>query len=342
MLTGEHLMAGFFARWANFDRPVLAPGPVLSDYVFHNTSGRNSMRLAFTAFAVAAALAAPAFAQSEIRPLVDAEWLKANSGAENLVIVDIRDDIEGTDLGELPYIANSVVAPYASAGWRTEVQGVPGQIPPVEEVAELIGNLGIDDGDHVVIVPWGTDSSEIGGATRVYWTCKYLGHEEVSILGGGWRQYDAAGGERVAELAEPEAVEFVADVQESLRATTDDVLAALENGVPLIAGRPVEQFEGQSKSPVVASLGTIPGSVNIPHSEFYSAEYARFAQPETVAALLEAVGVGADEENISFCNTGHWASVAWFGLHEILGNEKAAMYDGSMAEWTLDPARPVE
>jgi thiosulfate/3-mercaptopyruvate sulfurtransferase len=61
-----------------------------------------------------------------------------------------------------------------------------------------------------------------------------------------------------------------------------------------------------------------------------------------VAALLEAVGVGADEENISFCNTGHWASVAWFGLHEILGNEKAAMYDGSMAEWTLDPARPVE
>ena len=300
------------------------------------------MRLAFTAFAVAAALTAPAVAQSEITPLVDAEWLKANAGAENLVILDIRDEIEGTDLGELPYIANSVVAPYASAGWRTEAQGVPGQIPPVEQVAELIGGLGIDNDDHVVIVPWGTDSSEIGGATRIYWTFKYLGHDEVSILDGGWRQYDAASGERVAELAEPEAAQFTAEVRENLRATTDDVLAALENGVALIDGRPVEQFEGQSKSPVVASLGTIPGSVNIPHSEFYSAEYARFAQPETVAALLEAVNVGADEENIVFCNTGHWASVAWFGLHEVLGNENAAMYDGSMAEWTQDASRPVE
>lgn len=300
------------------------------------------MRLAFTAFAVAAALTAPAFAQSEITPLVDAEWLKTNAGAENLVILDIRNDIEGTDLGELPYVANSVVAPYSTAGWRTELDGVPGMLPPVEEITALIAGLGIDNDDHVVIVPWGTNSSEIGGATRVYWTFKYLGHDEVSILDGGWRQYDAAGGERVAELAQPEPAEFTVDLQEDLLATTDEVLAALENGTTLVDGRPVEQFEGQSKSRVVAALGTIPGAVNIPHSNFYSAEYARFAQPETVAALIEAVGVTSDEENISFCNTGHWASVAWFGISEILGNENSSMYDGSMAEWTQDPARPVE
>src|SRR5690606_3783043 len=165
------------------------------------------------------------------------------------------DKINETDLGELPYIANAVVAPYASYGWRTEVQGVPGQIPADEQIAKLIGDLGVDNDDHVVIVPWGTDSSEFGGATRIYWTFKYLGHEAVSILDGGWRQYDAVGGERVAEAATPEAAEFTAEVQENLRATTDDVLAALENGVTLIDGRPVEQFEGQSKSPVVASLG---------------------------------------------------------------------------------------
>lgn len=300
------------------------------------------MRLTLTAFAAAAALTGPAFAQSEITPLVDAEWLKTNAGAENLVILDIRNDIKGTDLGELPYVANSVVAPYSTAGWRTELDGVPGMLPPVDEITALIAGLGIDNDDHVVIVPWGTDSSEIGGATRVYWTFKYLGHDEVSILDGGWRQYDAAGGERVAELAQPEPAEFTVDLQEDLLATTDEVLAALENGTTLVDGRPVEQFEGQSKSRVVAALGTIPGAVNIPHSNFYSAEYARFAQPETVAALIEAVGVTSDEENISFCNTGHWASVAWFGISEILGNENSSMYDGSMAEWTQDPARPVE
>ncbi|GGA53886.1 sulfurtransferase [Pelagibacterium lentulum] len=299
------------------------------------------MRLATLVLAASLA-AAPAFAQSAVTPLVDAEWLKANTGADNLVVLDVRDNIEGTDLGDLPYLANAVLAPYGSAGWRTEIEGVPGQFPGVEAATALISSLGIDNNDHVVIVPWGTDSSEIGGATRVYWTFKYLGHEDVSILDGGWRQYDAVGGARVAELAQPEASVFEVDIQDHLLATTDDVLAALENGIALVDGRPPEHFNGESKSPVVATPGTIPGAVNIPHFELYSADYARFAQPETVAALSQAVGLAADEENIAFCNTGHWASVAWFGLSEILGNKQTSMYDGSMAEWTLDASRPVE
>ncbi|RDE10430.1 sulfurtransferase [Pelagibacterium lacus] len=300
------------------------------------------MRLALTAFAVAATLSAPAFAQSAITPLVDANWLVQNAGADNLVIIDIRDNIEGTDLGATPYVANSVVAPYSSFGWRTEVDGVPGMFPGEEQAIALIESLGIDNDDHVVILPWGTDSSEIGGATRVYWTFKYLGHEAVSILDGGWRQYDAAGGERVAELDQPEPSDFAVELQSHLLATTADVEAALENGVALVDGRPPEQFNGESKSGVVAKLGTIPGSVNLPHFELYSSEYARFAQPETVAALSEAIGLGADEENIAFCNTGHWATVAWFGLSEILGNKNTSMYDGSMAEWTAVDSRPVQ
>lgn len=278
----------------------------------------------------------------DVTPLVTAEWLKAQAGDENLKIIDIRDNIEGTDLGGLPYIANAAVAPYATAGWRVEVEGVPAQIPPPEQVAELIGSLGIDGDDHVVIVPWGTDSSEFGGATRVYWTFKYLGHDAVSILDGGWRQYDAQGGERVAEPAEVVAADFPLNVRPELRATTADVQAALQSGVKLVDGRPEEQFLGQSKSPIVRIEGTIPGAVNLPHSKLYSAEYAGFAQPETIAALTQALGLAADEENIVFCNTGHWASVAWFALHEVGGNQNTAMYDGSMAEWAADPARPIQ
>ena len=88
--------------------------------------------------------------------------------------------------------------------------------------------------------------------------------------------------------------------------------------------------------------GTIPGAVNIKHGDLYSAEYAQFVAPETVKALAEGVGLAENEENIAFCNTGHWASIAWFGLSEVLGNKNTSMYDGSMAEWTADPARPVQ
>ncbi len=300
------------------------------------------MRLS-SLLAAAVMVAVPVFAHAaEVTPLVTAEWLKSHAGDENLVILDIRDDIEKTDLGELPFIANAVVAPYGSAGWRTEVDGVPGQIPPEEQIAGLIGGLGIDGDDHVVIVPWGTDSSEFGGATRVYWTFKYLGHDDVSILDGGWRQYDAQGGERVAEAVTPEAVEFPYEVQPQLRTTADQVVAALESGTKLIDGRPNEQFIGQSKSPVVRVPGTIPGAVNLPHSSLYSGEYASFAQPETVATLVKDLGLAEGEDNIVFCNTGHWASIIWFGLSEVAGNKNTAMYDGSMAEWAADPARPIQ
>jgi thiosulfate/3-mercaptopyruvate sulfurtransferase len=295
-----------------------------------------------TFLAAALLVLAPVAVQAEATPLVTAEWLKAQAGNENVVILDIRDNVADTDLGDLPYIANAVVAPYGSAGWRTESEGVPGQIPSPEQIASLIGGLGIDADDHVVIVPWGTDSSEFGGATRVYWTFKYLGHDAVSILDGGWRQYDAQGGERVAEPVAPVAVEFAYEIQPELRATTADVEVALADGIKLIDGRPEEQFLGQSKSPVVRVEGTIPGAQNIPHSKFYSAEFASFALPETVKALTESVGLAADEENIVFCNTGHWASIAWFALHEVGGNANTAMYDGSMAEWAADPARPIQ
>lgn len=312
-------------------RPAYNLIQILSEF------GVPFMRKVLLALAAVIGFASPAFSQ----PLVDTAWLAEHAGDENLVILDVRDNIEGTDLGDLPYIANAVVAPYASAGWRTEVDGVPGNLPPLEEITALIGNLGIDNDDHVVIVPWGTDSSEFGGATRIYWTFKYLGHDAVSILDGGWRQYDAAGGERVAEAAVREPATFTAGtLRDDLLATTDEVLAALEDGTTLVDGRPASQYHGENKSPVVAALGTIPGAVNIEHSALYSAEYARFADADTIAALAQSVGVTLGEPSIAFCNTGHWASIAWFALSEVL-EQPTAMYDGSMAEWTQDPARPV-
>ncbi|RVG74036.1 sulfurtransferase [Sinorhizobium meliloti] len=299
------------------------------------------MRIASLAFTLSV-LASSALA-AEISPLVDAAWVKANAGDENVVILDIRDKIAETELGDKPYIESAVVAPYASAGWRTEVGGIPGMLPPLEQITKLIGDLGIDNDDHVVIVPWGTDSTEFGGATRIYWTFKYLGHDEVSILDGGWRQYDAAGGARSAEAAKPVPATFKAEPQDELLATTEEVAAALKAGsTKLIDGRPVEQYEGKAKSPVVRANGTIPGSINIEHSKLYSQDHALFARPETVKALSEAVGLAADKENITFCNTGHWASVTWFALSEVLGNKNTSMYDGSMAEWAADPARPIE
>jgi thiosulfate/3-mercaptopyruvate sulfurtransferase len=298
-------------------------------------------RLSLTLAALAATVS-PALAIDGAGPLVTADWVVDHATHDDVVIIDIRANVEGTALGDAPYIAHAVSAPYGTAGWRTEVEGVPGALPPLEDITALIESLGVDNDDHVVIVPWGTDSTEFGSATRVYWTFRYLGHDQVSILDGGWRQYDAIGGARVAEPTVAETASFEVNLNEDLLATTDEVLAAIDSNVILIDGRPEEQFRGETKSRVAAAAGTIPGSVNLPHHEFYSSDFASFAEPETVEALVAAVGVGAGDANITFCNTGHWASVAWFGLSEVLGNDQTAMYDGSMAEYTQDPSRPLD
>lgn len=301
------------------------------------------MRFAPIAIVFAMAIATPLAANAaESQPLVDTAWLKAHQNDKDVVLLDIRTDVAKTDLGDKPYIANAVVAPYDTAGWRTTVDGVPGQVPPVDQISATIGKLGITNKDHVVIVSWGTDSTDFGGATRVYWTFKYLGDDNVSILDGGWRQYDAAGGARVATPATRAPASFAADVQPQLRATTADVEAALKDGTPLIDARPVDQYEGKVKSPVDRVAGTIPGAISLPNSDFYNATYARFAKSDAIASLTQKAGLKKDEKEIAFCNTGHWASVAWFGLHEVLGDKNATMYDGSMAEWTKDPNRPVK
>lgn len=274
-------------------------------------------------------------------PLVDAAWLEQHLGNESLVVIDVRDPVESVAAYDSAHIPGALKAPYGGAGWRMEIEGVPGQFPGVEATSALIGNLGISNDDHVVIVSQGTNASEFGAATRVYWTFKVLGHDAVSILDGGARAWEAAGGDVTAEATVLEPATFTANFQQHLLATTADVEAALADGTTLVDGRPAAQYRGEGKSPVVRIAGTIPGAVNIDNGVLYNAESASFVSAETVTQLASGVGLEADEANIAFCNTGHWASIAWFALSEVQGNKNTRMYDGSMAEWAADESRPV-
>ena len=56
---------------------------------------------------------------------------------------------------------------------------------------------------------------------------------------------------------------------------------------------------------------------------------------------MKSQGVPEKGSVITFCNTGHWASLNWFVMSELLGNKDARMYDGSMLEWTAS-GMPME
>jgi len=126
-------------------------------------------------------------------PLVDAAWLAANAARPEVVVLDVRNKIGGAtaETYKAGHVPGAVYSDYLRDGWRTQVDGVPAQLPPVERLAAMIGGLGIYNYSHVVIVAVGTSALDIGCATRVYFTFKALGHDRVSILDGGYSAYAA-------------------------------------------------------------------------------------------------------------------------------------------------------
>lgn len=309
------------------------------------------MRTLYIAAAAAGTLLIASTAHAERltdQPLVDPAWLESNLDADNLIVIDIRDTQYGKDgkpVGPIPHaeghVPGAVAAPYVGYGWRANVDGVPGMLPAIPALEEKIGALGIDEDTHVVIIPAGENASDFGSATRVYWTFKVMGHDEVSILEGGHKAWVEAGKPLSTEAVEPSPATFTADFRPELIATAEDVRQALDGTAALVDARPTEQYLGQSKSPVARVPGTIPGSANIANGLFYDGKTAQFAEPSEIEALLEQVGIDKNEPQIAFCNTGHWASVAWFGLSEVAGAENVSMYDGSLADWTRDDSNPM-
>jgi thiosulfate/3-mercaptopyruvate sulfurtransferase len=297
------------------------------------------MRILLTllAFVLSFSLAQPA-AAAKAGPLVDAAWLASRLGDRDLVALDLR-SAEAYAAGHAPGARS---APYSSFGWKGPVDGVVEELPPVSTIEPLIAGLGIGPKTQVVLIAPGENAGDFGAATRVYWTFKILGHDRVSILDGGWRAWRAAG--LASDTAVPAAARpgaFKARYRPELNAELGEVQAALNSGGRLVDARPAPYFRGETKSNAVKTAGAIPGAVNLEPSAFYDAGKGRFATKAELAAAAAAAGVDPKKPAIAYCNVGHNASVAWFGLSEVLGDKKVKLYDGSMAEWTADPARPL-
>ena len=285
-------------------------------------------------------------------PLVSVDWLKANLEKPGLVVLDVTSGGGRTkaDFGAA-HIPGSIYTDYAKGGWREKnAAGVNGMLPSVDKLEKLIGAHGIDNASHVVLVPLGRNAQDTGAATRLYWTFKVLGHDNISILDGGFhgwvKDVDKATNKPVNPLESGEEAaapkSFKASLRSEMIASRDDVKAAMSEKQPLIDNRPSDFFLGVSKSPDAKTSGTIPGATNLPEAWLTENNGGKFRSKTQLAKLYQSAGVATSGKQINFCNTGHWASLGWFVSSEIMGNKDAKMYDGSMAEWTRDDAAPLQ
>lgn len=280
------------------------------------------------------------------QPLVDVDWIKAHSCDQGVRVLDIRNPLDGgsqTDYlrGHIPC---AVYTDYLKGGWRAaDKNKTPGQLAPVDKLEKLIGGLGIGNDTHVVIVHAGKNALDMGSATRTYWTFKVLGHDKVSILNGGLAAYSKDPKNTLEKgNNKPPAATFSAHLRQDMVVGKEEVRAAGANGTLLVDNRPNDQFIGVNRHPKAKRNGTIPGAVNLPESWLTENNGGAFRDVASLRKIYGLANVPVDGEQITFCNTGHWASLGWFASHELMGNDKVRLYDGSMVEWSADDAMPME
>ena len=175
-------------------------------------------------------------------PLVDVGWIKDHSCDEGVRVLDIRNPIDGGSRtaylqGHIPC---AVYTDYLKGGWRSEVGGVPGQLSSPDALAKLIGDLGIDNDTHVVVYHHGKNAVDMGSATRMYWTFKVLGHDNVSVLNGGYLAYAVDPNNKIEKgNNKPEPRTFTPSLRAEMVITKEDVKAAIEDdGIVLVDMRP--------------------------------------------------------------------------------------------------------
>lgn len=273
-------------------------------------------------------------------PLVDVAWLKANLDKPGIAVVDMQPTSDFLR-GHVPGAANT---DFAKSGWREErADKVPDMFPAkLDKLVAHIGSLGVDNSSHVILVAPGGSYADMGWATRIYWTFKTLGHDNVSILNGGMAAWTKDKGQIETGAAKVAAKTFTPHPRMDMIATAEDVKAAKAKGVLLVDSRPEDQYMGINRNPKATQNGTLPGAKNLPAGWTTENGGANFRTKAQLEKLYKHAGVPTSGEQINFCNTGHLASIGWFVSSELVGNKKAKLYDGSMVEWTMTKAGPVD
>ena len=270
-----------------------------------------------------------------IDPIVSTDWLQNNLKNAKIVIVDVR-KVEDYKAGHIPGAINLF---YGS--WAVKKGELLNELPPIDDLADIIGGAGIDKDSLVVVVGKTEKVPEQFDMTRVVWTLKYVGVPNAAILNGGQTQWDKEKKPLSQDLVKAKAKPFKAAVNNNLFVDKAFVLGKIGK-TTIVDTRAPAFYEGKEKLPFVAKPGRIKGAVNLPVGQLYTPE-GLYKDKATLAALAEkAAGKDLNKEFILYCDTGKTATSWAFIMTEMLGYKDVKVYDGSSMEWLADPNAPAE
>ncbi len=275
------------------------------------------------------------------RTLISTEDLAAHLNDPSWVVVDTRYNLADTNAGQAQYREGHIAgAVYASLSHdlASTPTGTNGRhpLPDVEAMAATFGRLGIRPGTQVVCY----DADNMFAA-RLWWMLRYVGHDAVAVLDGGFPKWGREGRPVRAGEEHRTPATFAPALRADMRVPVDRVAAAsIDGSLRLIDARAPERFEGRNET-IDKAAGHIPGAANHFFKQNFAADGTMLPPAELASALTAAAGGAVPEEVVMYCGSGVSACQNLLAL-EHAGLLGARLYVGSWSEWSADPARPVE
>jgi len=289
-----------------------------------------TIHLGFLVLMVAAPLSLSAASNPFI--LVSGDWLANHLQDESLVILHVGSQ-KDYDAGHIPG-ARLVALGDISI---TDQRGLRLELPPVNDLEEAFGRLGVSDGARIVVYA-GTES--VQSATRVWFTLDYLGlGDRAALLDGGLVSWRAEGRPLSTAGAGVQARRFTAHPAPQLVVSAEWVRAHLDDqSVQLLDARLPEFYSGANAGGMPRA-GHIPGARSVPFTSLLG-ENGKLKPPQALRAILNAGGGPEPALTVSYCHIGQQATVLYF-VARYLGLD-ARLYDGSFQDWSRRPELPVE
>jgi thiosulfate/3-mercaptopyruvate sulfurtransferase len=270
--------------------------------------------------------------------LITANQLHERLGDPKVVVIDCRHSLQDFSLGQRLYDEGHIPGAFFAsvendlAGKRTGRNGRH-PMPDPEIFARFLRELGVDDDSQVVAYDAGGDMF----AARLWFLSRWIGHDAVAVLDGGFAAWRAQG---YAITAAPSLSEREGNVQVRLRpelvVDAEYVRSRLgRSEMQLIDARAADRFAGQNET-IDPVAGHIPGAANYWFKTNFN-EDGTFKSPERLRAAFSHLD---PQRVVHQCGSGVSSAVNQLAM-AVAGLEGSRIYGGSWSEWISDPSHPI-
>lgn len=272
--------------------------------------------------------------------VIPAATLFAHLDDPSYAIVDCRHALADFGLGRRLYEESHVPGAFFAgveedlAGRKTGRNGRH-PMPDPNEFARFLRGIGVDSTTQIVAYDGGADMF----AARLWFLCRWIGHEAAAVLDGGFAAWRRAGYPVTAEI--PRAAhegDVTARPDARMLVDASYVHAHLDDaGMQLLDARAEDRFAGENET-IDPVAGHIPGARNRWFKRNFN-EDGTFKSPSDLRAEFAAHGVDP-QRVVHNCGSGVSAAANQLAMLHA-GLHGSRVYGGSWSEWIADSSRPI-